>query len=91
MTKLPHNFRVGDVVESKKTRERYVVSRTKSWLHKSFTHSEGLMKGKRDAWISLAKEIGEVSLLTYASEYKLVMRREEVGKQRWRIFPKGEK
>ena len=91
MKKLTHTFRVGDVVASKKAGGIYVVSGTKGWIHKPFTHSEGEMKGKRDVWISLAKEIGAISLLTHASEYKLVVRRERVGKRWWAIFPKGEK
>jgi hypothetical protein len=91
MKKQTHNFRVGDVVESRKTGGRYVVSGTKGWLHGSFIHAEGKLKGKRDSWISLVKEIGATSLLTHASEYRLVLPREKVGKRWWAIFPKGEK
>jgi len=83
----PHNFRVGDVVAHKKQKGRYVVSGTKGWVHKPFKHDDG----RKDAWISLAKEIGSTSLLTHASEYRLVMPREKVGKRWWAVFPKGEK
>ena len=89
--KSTHGFRVGDVVKEKRDGEIYVVSSTKSWIHKPFTHKEGKMKGKRDAWISVVKEIGVISTLGHASEYKLVMRREQFGKRWWSIFPKGEK
>jgi len=44
-----------------------------------------------DASISLAREIGAVSLLTNASRCKLVKRREDVGAEWWKIFPEGEK
>jgi hypothetical protein len=81
-------FRVGDVVKRKDGKEGlYVVSGTKGWIHKPFTHEDG----RKDKWISLAKEIGATSLLTHASEYKLVKCRENVGKKWWLIFPKGEK
>lgn len=82
------SFRVGDIVQRKDgTEGLYVVSGTKGWLHKSFKHEDGRI----DSWISLAKEIGATSLLSHASEYKLVKRREDVGKKWWSIFPKGEK
>ncbi|KKK51940.1 hypothetical protein LCGC14_3109930 [marine sediment metagenome] len=84
----PHNFRVGDVVKSKDNKYGlFVVSGTKGWVHATFHHEDGRI----DAWISLAKEIGAVSLLTHASEYILVTRRENVGKEWWKIFSKGEK
>ena len=73
-----HNFRGGDVVKNKKRGGLYVVARTKSWVHKG-------------NWISLVKEMGVISLLDKADEYKLVKRREDVGKKWWLIFPKGEK
>ena len=82
-----HNFRVGDVVKSKTGGKVYVVSGTKGWIHTSWKTENG----KIDSWISLAQEIGATSLLTHASEYKLVMRREQVDKRWWLIFPKGEK
>ena len=86
--KKNHGFRVGDVVKRKDGKEGlFVVSNTKGWAHTAFRHEDGRI----DAWISLAKEIGAVSLLTHASEYKLVKRREQVGKRWWAIFPKGEK
>jgi hypothetical protein len=79
----PHGFRVGDVVEEIKPftgrkRKLYVVSGTKGWIH-----SHGA--------ISLCREIGAVSLLTNASEYRLVKRRESVGRNWWLIFKDGEK
>ncbi len=81
-------FRVGDIVKRKDGKERiYVVSGTKGWIHESFTDKDG----RKDKWISLAKEIGATSLLTHASEYKLIKHREDVGKEWWKIFPKGEK
>lgn len=69
-------FKVGDIIRQGK--KIYIVSGTKGWIHK-------------DGWISLVREIGETSLLTEAKDYKLVKRREKIGKQWWRIFPNGEK
>lgn len=81
-------FRVGDVVVRKDgTQGKYVVCGTRGWLHTQFIAEDG----KKDMWISLAKEIGSTSLLTHASEYKLHTPREKVGKEWWAIFPKGEK
>lgn len=86
--KKPHNFRVGDVVKRKDGKKGlYVVSGTKGWTNNAFTHDDG----RRDAFISLCKKIGTIPLSSYSSEYKLVKRREDVGKQWWKIFPKGEK
>ena len=81
-----HGFRVGDVVKNKKSGKLYVVSGTQEWIHSSWKEN-----GKVDSWISLTKEIGTTSLLTYASEYKLITPREKVGKEWWLIFPGGEK
>lgn len=82
-----HGFRVGDLVADKKTGGFYVVCGTKGWIHSSWKNKGGRV----DSWVSLAKEIGAVSLLSHASEYRLVKRRELVGKRWWSIFPKGEK
>lgn len=88
MTKKPHTFRVGDVVRKKEgEREVYVVSGTKGWIHDDFTREDG----SRDAWISLAQAMGEVSLLTCASEYELIRKREDVRDDWWTWFTNGEK
>ncbi len=83
-----HGFRVGDVIKRKDRKDGlFVVSGTKGWIHSTFKHKDGRI----DSWISVAKEIGATSLITHASEYKLVTSREKVGKKWWLIFPKGEK
>lgn len=86
--KSVHGFRVGDVLKRRDGKEgKYVVSGTKGWVHSSWRREDGSV----DSWISLSKEIGATSLLTHASEYKLVTRREDVGANWWEIFAKGEK
>jgi hypothetical protein len=69
-------FRVGDIVRHQK--KVYVVSGTKGWVHRS-------------GWISLAREIGTVSLLVRIEEVYLIKKREEIKKNFWEIFPEGEK
>lgn len=86
--KSVHGFRVGDVLKRKDGKQgQYVVSGTKGWIHSSWRKDDGTV----DSWISLSKEIGATSLLTHASEYKLVTKRENVGTNWWGIFPDGEK
>lgn len=83
-----HGFRVGDIVKRKDGKDGlYVVSGTQGWVHGSWRNEDGTI----DSWISLSKEIGAMSLLTHASEYKLVKPREKVGAKWWTIFPEGEK
>lgn len=83
-----HGFLVGDVVKPKDGKGGlYVVCGTKGWVHSTWRKDDGTV----DSWISLAKEIGAVPLLTHASEYKLVLEREKVSNEWWKIFPKGEK
>lgn len=86
--KSNHGFRIGDVVVRKDGKDgKYVVSGTKGWVHDSFRAEDGSV----DSWVSLSKEMGATSLLTHASEYKLLKRREKVGAKWWAIFPNGEK
>ena len=69
-------LRVGDVVVHQ--RQKFIVAGTKGWVH-------------RGGWISLARAIGETSLLTHRSGVKLLKRREAIARTWWKEFPKGEK
>lgn len=55
-------FRVGDIVRH--DNKKYIVSETKSWVHK-------------DGWISLCRNMGEMSLLTRVDLVKLILPREK--------------
>lgn len=85
MNKPKHVFRIGDVVMYKK--KPYVVSGTRGWIHKAFKREDG----KMDKWISITQEVGATSLLTWASECKLLKKREDSPKEWWTLFIKSYK
>lgn len=78
MTKymLKNKLRVGDIVIHEK--KRCVVAGTKGWVHKG-------------GWVSLSRNMGEISLLTRVEKCKLVLKREMITKNFWKFFPEGEK